>query len=224
MARAKKAPANTVVAYVRVSTEEQAESGAGLAAQRAAIQAEADRRGWTIVAWKEDKAASGKSLGGRPGLAEALELIESRQAETLVVAKLDRLSRSLIDFAALMERARSKRWNLIALDLGIDLATPAGEFLASVMASAAQWERRIIGQRTREGLAAKKAAGVRLGRPASLPAEIRSRIIASSAGGKSLAAIARELNAESVPTAQGGKKWYSSTVRAVLASQEPVTA
>ncbi|MEU8374737.1 recombinase family protein [Micromonospora sp. NPDC048894] len=223
MARVKNAPANTAVAYIRVSTDEQAESGAGLAAQRAAILAEADRRGWTIVAWKGDRAASGKSLEGRPGLAEALELIESRQAETLVVAKLDRLSRSLIDFAALMERARSKRWNLIALDLGIDLATPAGEFLASVMASAAQWERRIIGQRTREGLAAKKAAGVRLGRPASLPAEVRTRIMTDHADGKSLASIARELNAESVPTAQGGKKWYPSTVRAVLASQEPVT-
>ncbi|WP_433228994.1 recombinase family protein [Micromonospora sp. CA-248260] len=220
MARAKNAPANTVVAYVRVSTGEQVESGAGLAAQRAAIEAEADRRGWTIVAWKEDKAASGKSLEGRPGLAEALELIESQQAATLVVAKLDRLSRSLIDFAALMERARSKRWNLIALDLGIDLATPAGEFLASVMASAAQWERRIIGQRTREGLAAKKAAGVRLGRPASLPVDIRTRIVSEARDGASLAAIARSLNADDVPTAQGGKKWYPSTVRAVLASQE----
>ncbi|MDG9674966.1 recombinase family protein [Micromonospora sp. DH14] len=224
MPRIKNAPANTAVAYLRVSTEEQAESGAGLAAQRAAIQAEADRRGWTIVAWKEDAGVSGKSVEGREGLAEALELVESRQAETLVVAKLDRLSRSLIDFAALMDRARAKRWNLIALDLGIDLATPAGEFLASVMASAAQWERRIIGQRTREGLAAKKAAGVRLGRPASLPAEVRSRIITESAAGKSLAGIARELNADGVPTAQGGKKWYPSTVRAVLASQEPVTA
>ncbi|MER7589345.1 recombinase family protein [Micromonospora sp. NPDC127501] len=224
MPRMKNAPANTAVAYLRVSTEEQAESGAGLAAQRAAIQAEADRRGWTIVAWKEDAGVSGKSLDGREGLAEALELVESRQAETLVVAKLDRLSRSLIDFAALMDRARAKRWNLIALDLGIDLSTPAGEFLASVMASAAQWERRIIGQRTKEGLAAKKAAGVRLGRPASLPAEVRSRIIADSAAGKTLAGIARELNAEGVPTAQGGKGWYPSTVRAVLGSQEPVTA
>ncbi|RAN94818.1 recombinase family protein [Micromonospora noduli] len=218
MARAKNAPANTVVAYLRVSTEEQAESGAGLAAQRAAIQVEADRRGWIIVAWKEDT-VSGKSLEGREGLAEALELVESRQAETLVVAKLDRLSRSLIDFAALMERARSKRWNLIALDLGIDLATPAGEFLASVMASAAQWERRIIGQRTREGLAAKKAAGVRLGRPATLSATVRERIRTESRNGSSLAAVARGLNNDEVPTAQGGKKWYPSTIRAVLASQ-----
>ncbi|WP_433126520.1 recombinase family protein [Micromonospora sp. CA-240977] len=219
MAKTKTAPANTVVAYLRVSTDEQAESGAGLMAQRTTIQAEADRRGWEIVAWKEDRAASGKSMGNRPALGAALELVESHQAATLVVAKLDRLSRSLVDFAGLMDRARAKRWNLIALDLGIDLSTPAGEFLASVMASAAQWERRIIGQRTREGLAAKKAAGVRLGRPVTLPTEVRHRIRSESDSGSGLACIARGLNVDEVPTAQGGKKWYPSTVKAVLASQ-----
>jgi DNA invertase Pin-like site-specific DNA recombinase len=55
------------------------------------------------------------------------------------VAKLDRLSRSLIDFAGLLEQARREYWNLVALDVGVDLPTPSGEFLASVMASAAQW-------------------------------------------------------------------------------------
>ncbi|MCT2282055.1 recombinase family protein [Micromonospora chalcea] len=220
----KSAPANSVVAYLRVSTEEQAESGAGLMAQRAAIEVEAQRRGWVVVAWKEDKGASGKSLGGRPALSEALELVESLQVAALVVAKLDRLSRSLVDFASLMERARTKQWNLIALDLGIDLSTPAGEFMASVMASAAQWERRIIGQRTREGLAAKRAAGVRLGRPVSLPGDVRARIVAEARNGESLAGIARGLNADSIPTAQGGKRWYPSTVRAVLVSLDASSA
>ena len=223
MAKPKNAPTNTVVAYVRVSTAEQAESGAGLAAQRASIQAEADRRGWTIVEWKEDRGASGKSLD-RQSLTEALELIESGKAATLVVAKLDRLSRSLVDFAALMQRARAKGWNLVALDLGIDLSTPAGEFLASVMASAAQWERRIIGQRTREGLAAKKAAGVRLGRPSGLPADVLNRIVNAHQGGTSYSAIARELNSEGVKTAQGGVKWYPATVKAVVNSQDAATA
>jgi hypothetical protein len=78
--------------------------------------------------------------------------------------ELDRLSRSLVYFAGLMERAQSRKWNLVALDLGVDLSTPAGEFLASVLASAAQGERRIIGQRTKDALAQKKAKGVRLGR------------------------------------------------------------
>jgi hypothetical protein len=93
-----------VVAYVRVSTGEQAASGLGLDAQRATIAAEADRRGWTIVAWCEDAGASAKSMAKRPGLAEALGAIEAGTAAGIVVAKLDRLSRSLVDFAGLMAR------------------------------------------------------------------------------------------------------------------------
>jgi DNA invertase Pin-like site-specific DNA recombinase len=73
------------------------------------------------------------------------------------VAKLDRLSRLLKDFATLMERGQKKGWNLVACDLGIDLSTPSGEFMANVMGSAAQWERKLIGQRTRDALAAKRA-------------------------------------------------------------------
>src|SRR4051794_460309 len=100
------------VGYVRVSTNEQADSGIGLESQRAAIRIDCERRGWQLVALLED-AASGKSLDRRPGLARALELIERRDgADVLVVAKLDRLSRSLLDFASLMERARRKGWSI----------------------------------------------------------------------------------------------------------------
>jgi DNA invertase Pin-like site-specific DNA recombinase len=208
----------TVVGYIRVSTDEQAESGLGLAAQRSAIEAECARRGWTLVAVYED-ALSGKSLN-RPGMAAALIAVESGAASTIVVAKLDRLSRSLVDFATLMARAQAGRWNLVALDLGIDLTTAAGEFMANVMASAAQWERRIIGQRTREALTAKRAQGVRLGRPASLAAEVTSRIVDAHRAGAGWSAIARDLNADAVPTAHGGARWYPSTVRAVVLANE----
>jgi Resolvase, N terminal domain len=88
------------------------------------------------------------------------------------VAKLDRLSRSLRDFAELMSRAQAQRWNLVALDLGIDLSTASGEFMANVMASAAPWERRIIGQRTKDALAVQRSQGVRLGRPVVLSDQI----------------------------------------------------
>jgi hypothetical protein len=67
-----------------------------------------------------------------------------------------------------MERARRKRWQFVALDLALDTTTPAGELVANVMASVAQWERRVISQRTRDALAAKKATGARLGRPRDL--------------------------------------------------------
>jgi DNA invertase Pin-like site-specific DNA recombinase len=134
----------------------------------------------------------------------------------VVVAKLDRLSRSLVDFAGLLERAQKEDWNVVALDLGVDLSTPSGEFLASVLASAAQWERRIIGQRTKDALAVRKAQGVKLGRPRSIPADLRRRISRLHKQGASLTAIAAQLNEEGVPTSRGGRCWYPSTVRAAL--------
>jgi DNA invertase Pin-like site-specific DNA recombinase len=85
-----------------------------------------------------------------------------------------------------------------------------------VLASFSQFERRLIGQRTHEGLAAKRASGVRLGRPVSLPVAVSERIVAERKAGHSLAAIAASLNEEQVPTAQGGRQWWPSTVRAVL--------
>jgi DNA invertase Pin-like site-specific DNA recombinase len=88
--------------------------------------------------------------------------------------------------------------------------------MANVLATFAQFERRLIGQRTREALAAKRAAGVRLGRPLSLPVEVRDRIAADRDGGLSLASIADKLNADGVPTAQGGRQWWPSTVRAAI--------
>lgn len=205
-----------VIGYVRVSTDEQADSGAGLAAQRSAIAEDARRRGWTLVDVREDAAASGKSLSGRPGLTAALEAVEDGTADALIVAKLDRLSRSLLDFAALMERSQRKGWSLVALDLGVDTSTPSGEMMANVLAVFAQFERRLIGQRTREALAAKRAAGARLGRPPALPMSVRRRISRERARGESLAAIADHLNADKVPTAQGGKQWYPATIRKVL--------
>lgn len=207
-----------VVGYIRVSTSEQAESGAGLAAQRATIEAEADRRGWHLVAVHEDAGLSGKSMGGRQGLDDALAAVEGEGAEVLVVAKLDRLSRSLLDFAALMERSRRKGWSLVALDLGVDTTTPAGEMVASLMATFAVYERRIIGVRTREALAVRKAEGVVLGRPRVLSNEVVNRIQQARQSGQTLAAIADALNDESVPTAHGGAGWHRATIRQVLIS------
>lgn len=206
------------IGYLRVSTDEQADSGAGLAAQRAAIEAEAAHRAWELVAVEVDAGASGKSLAGRPALARALTGVTNGVGDVLLVAKLDRLSRSLLDFAGLMARSQSEGWSLVALDLGVDTSTPAGEFMASVMASAAQWERRIIGQRTRDALAVKRQQGVRLGRPPSIPEHVAEAIKAARDEGLTLRAIADRLTDQGVPTATGASRWSASTVQRVLAS------
>jgi DNA invertase Pin-like site-specific DNA recombinase len=202
--------------YLRVSTGEQVNSGAGLDAQRAALEAEAARRGWALELIVEE-GLSAKDLN-RPALTAALSRLDKGEADVLMVSKLDRLSRSVKDFGAVLDRAAKAKWSVLCLDLGVDTTTPVGEFTANVVVSASQYERRLIGQRTRDALAAKKAAGVRLGRPRLLPSEVVERIVQAKAAGDSLAGIARDLTAENVPTAQGGKRWYPSTVAAVLRS------
>src|SRR5450631_4374016 len=164
-----------VIGYVRVSTEEQSTSGAGLAAQRTAIEAECLHRGWHLVEVIEDAGYSAKDMK-RPGVQIALETLRRGDAGALVCAKLDRLSRSMLDFTAVMATATREKWALVALDCAVDTTTPAGEAMANVLATFAQFERRLIGQRTREALAAKRASGVRLGRPVSLPVAVRERI------------------------------------------------
>lgn len=204
-----------VIAYVRVSTNEQAGSGAGLQVQREQIQREVSRRDWSITELIEDAGFSGGTLR-RPGIERALGMLHDGDGDALMVAKLDRLSRSMLDFAALMERSRREGWALVALDLGVDTSTAAGEAMAAVMATFAQFERRLISQRTKEALAVKKAQGVVLGRPSTMPAPIIDRIVAERAAGATLRAIALGLDADGVPTAHGAARWHHSTVRAAL--------
>jgi DNA invertase Pin-like site-specific DNA recombinase len=204
--------------YIRVSTDEQVGSGLGLDAQRATLLAEAERRGWYLDLVVED-GRSAKDLN-RPALVEALERLDRKQADVMVVAKLDRLSRSVADFGGLLDRAGKRGWSVVCLDLGVDTTTPVGEFTANVVASASQYERRLIGQRTREALAVKRAQGVRLGRPSVLPAVVVGRIVAEQRSGRSFRAIAAGLTADGVPTARGGATWSSSSVQSVLRSQD----
>jgi DNA invertase Pin-like site-specific DNA recombinase len=180
---------------------------------------------WHLVEVIEDGGCSGKSLR-RPDIAAALDALGHKRADTLVVAKLDRLSRSMLDFAALMDRATRERWALVALGLGVDTTTPSGEAMANVTATFAQLERRLIAQRTRDALAQKRLAGVRLGRPRVLPTEVLRRIVTERSAGRTLAAIADGLTTDGTPTAQGGRRWYPSTVHKTLgtASREGIDA
>jgi DNA invertase Pin-like site-specific DNA recombinase len=200
-----------------VSTDEQRGSGAGLTAQRQAIARECEHRGWHLVDVIEDAGFSAKDLN-RPGVRIALDLLREGGADALVVAKLDRLSRSMLDFASIMAAAQKQGWAMVALDCAVDTTTPAGEAMANVLATFAQFERRLISQRTKDALAIKKAQGVRLGRPRSLPDDVVDRIANERAESCTLTAIAAGLTNDQVPTAQGGARWYPSTVAAVLKS------
>jgi DNA invertase Pin-like site-specific DNA recombinase len=204
-----------VLGYVRVSTDDQSDSGAGLEAQRRAIAAECKRRGWQLVDVIEDAGFSAKDLK-RPGIKAALDVLEAGDPKALVAAKLDRLSRSMIDFTALMATATKQGWALVALDCAVDTTTPAGEAMAHVLATFAQFERRLIGQRTREALAVKKKQGVRLGRPASISPQLARRIRSMRKRGLTLQEISDRLNRDGVPTPRGGAVWRPTSLRAVL--------
>ncbi len=201
-----------VLGYIRVSTDEQ---DTGLDAQRATITAEAEHRGWRVT-FIEDR-ASGKDAK-RPGFTSALDSLAAGAAEGLVVAKLDRLSRSLLDFVTLMDSAQRQGWALIALDCAVDTSTPAGEMLVNVLATFAQFERRMISMRTREALAVKKAEGIVLGRPRTLPDAVRQFIHRERERGQTYQDIADGLNDAREPTAQGGARWYPATVRKIALS------
>ena len=206
-----------VVTYRRVSTREQADSGLGLAAQESALETETARRGWLLLADCSDAGVSGKSLA-RPGLTEALRMVSTGEADALIVAKLDRLSRSLLDFAGLMARAQREGWGLVALDVNVDTTTPSGRLVANLMAVVAEWEREVIGQRTKDALAEKRAQGVTLGRPQKLSADVLVRMVDLRNGGATYATIADRLDCDGIPTAQGGR-WRPGTVHAALRSQ-----
>lgn len=199
--------------YCRVSTEEQGDSKAGLEAQEAVIRAEVSHRGWTLIDIRHD-IASGKTLRRRDALGSILRDLRDGNADVLVTAKLDRLSRSVLDFAGLMETANSEGWRLVVLDLAVDTTTTNGELIANIMIALAQWERRIIGDRTRAALDAVKARGTALGRKRNVAPETVRLIRVLRGSGKSYGAIADALTSEGVPTAQGGK-WHAATVKNV---------
>ena len=204
------------IGYIRVSTDEQAATGLGLAAQRSTIAAAVERRGWVLTSTLADEGRSGGTLD-RPALTEALDALDRGDADVLVVSKLDRLSRSVLGFAKIMERSKRHGWGVVALDVDVDTSTPTGALVANITATVAEWERSIIAARTRDAMAVLKAQGKRLGRPVTLPESVRARIAAERAAGSTLQAIADRLTADGIPTARGGR-WTHCTVRKVLES------
>jgi DNA invertase Pin-like site-specific DNA recombinase len=209
----------TAVGYARVSTVEQESSGLGLEAQRRALWEESERRGWSMLAIHED-VASGKTRNGRRGLVAALDAVDLGEADVLLATRIDRLSRSLRDLIELMDRSVQEGWALVTLDLRVDTTTPHGKAMARMAGVFAELERDLIAERTRVALAVKKAQGAKLGRPVTTPQDVRRRIQRMRARSLGWTAIARKLNGDGVATAQGGKRWYPSTVRAMFTARQ----
>lgn len=209
-ARSSPSPRPRALGYLRVSTLEQATGGLGLAAQRSAIETACQLRDWELVDVAEDAGISavGKQ---RPALERTLQALDTGQAGALVVAKLDRLARSLPDYADLVRRAAAKRWQLVALDTP-ESTTAQGEAMQAIVAVFAQLERRLISDRTREALAAARARGVRLGRPVQMDDATRSRILALHRRRWSARRIARQLDDEGIGTPRAGAGWYAAIV------------
>lgn len=191
----------SVLAYARVSTDQQAESGLGLDAQRAAIE------GWLTVhgiaeevRWHVDAGQSGKHMD-RPELCRLLGSV--RRGDRLVVSKLDRLSRSLADFAALLGRAEKEGFGIVCLDLGVDLGTPTGRLIAGVVATVAQFEREMIAARTCDALAQARLRGRLPGRRSRVPRHVQDRLLELGETGRTLAQVAEVMNREGYVTATG---------------------
>lgn len=209
------------IGYVRVSTHEQAMSGLGLAAQRAAIESACTARGWALNGLLVDDGQSGRTLE-RPALKDALRRLLNGDAGCLMVSKLDRLTRSVGDLAALVAWTETNRVTLVALDLGVDTSTPGGRLMANVFASVAEWEREMAAGRTRDALAALRAQQRPISRPAVVDnPDLAERIAAMRTGGMTYTAIAEHLNREGVPTMRGAASWGVSAVRGACGYQRP---
>jgi DNA invertase Pin-like site-specific DNA recombinase len=206
--------------YCRVSTEEQADKRNGLEAQREAIDAEAHRRGWDIEHFA-DEAASGKYINGNLG--QVLHLLARGQGDGLIVVKLDRLARSVVHAANIIEDAQRHDWSLVVLDLNLDLTTAAGRMMARTVVSFAEYERELISERTKAGLAAKKRRGEPIGRPRLAQPGVVRRIVMDRNAGLSFDRIAKVLEAEGILSPAGRPNWQSSTVRRIYQSATAVT-
>lgn len=202
-----------LLAYVRVSTDEQGDSGLGLEAQAAAIKVYCDSQGYELYGLlREVESAKGK----RPVLEDALQSVERGEYDGLIVSKLDRLSRSVVQANEIYERLQTAGAALIALDLQVDTSTAAGRMMMNILATVAQWERDTIGERTRSALRAKKERGEQVGRKRVISDEVRLLAQSLRADGLTYGQINQALlDAGHIPP-NGIKRWQLSTIQRLL--------
>lgn len=216
-----------VIGYVRVSSDKQAEEGVSLEAQEAKLRQYAELYDLELTEVVVDAGASAKNLN-RDGLQRALVALDEGRAEGLLIAKLDRLTRSVKDLGSLLDSYFSAKFSLISVADQINTSTAAGRLVLNVLTSVAQWEREAIGERTSAALQHKIANGEHVGSPGLgyemnggelVPVVEEMKAVAEMkrlrGEGATLQQIAEHLTAQGVRTKRGGQ-WYPATVAKVL--------
>lgn len=211
--------------YVRVSTEEQAKEGISLDAQRDKIKAFATLHDLSLIEIIADEGLSGKDLA-RPGLARLIELVKGKEAEAVIVYKLDRLSRKTRDLLFLIEEVFKKgNTRFFSLTEQIDTETAMGKFFLTLMGAMAQMERELIAERTKATLAYKKGLGESLGHIPYGYQRDKGKLVRNEQEQKVIQKIkrlrrkgigyrkiAKLLNQTKVPTRSKQAKWHDSSV------------
>jgi site-specific DNA recombinase len=163
MARKLSTTTTTAVGYARVSTSQQAEHGISLDAQVAKIRAYAALYDIELMDVVVDAGVSAKTLD-RPGLQRALSMVRKGQVDAIIVAKLDRLTRSTRDLGTLVEEELSKgKWALLSVADQLDTRSASGRLVLNILGSVASWERDVISERTAEALSHKRSKGEKTG-------------------------------------------------------------
>lgn len=225
-----------VVGYVRVSSDDQARDGVSLDAQREKVRLYAELHGLDLAEVVADAGASAKTLD-RPGLTRALAMLDAGDVSGLVVFKLDRLTRNLGDWSALIDRYFGERGSrsLMSVSESVDTRTAAGRLVLNILMTVAMWERETIVERTRTAVRFKQGRGERVsgripyGRrlgpdgktlePDPAEIELASEAAALHASGLSLRKIGDELARRGAPT-KTGRPWTFSAVRSLLHSHQ----
>lgn len=220
------------IGYVRVSTEKQADFGVSLEAQSEKVRAMAVVQGAELTDVIVDAGESAKSLQ-RPGMARLLSLVDSGSVKVVIIAKLDRLTRSVKDLAELLERFNRRGVSLVSVAESLDTGTAAGRLVLNIMTAVSQWEREAIGERTRDAMHHKRANGERVGTVPfgyrladdglhleADPAEqgIVARIRELKAAGYTTRVIADELNRQGFTTRRGTSWRFQYVAEALRAA------
>jgi len=218
------------IAYVRVSTTEQAIDGVSLAAQRAKAEAWADLNGYELAHVYADRGISGKRADNRPALQAALADV-CRNGGALVVYSLSRLARSTRDTITIAEQLEQADADLVSISERIDTTTAAGRMVFRMLAVLAEFERDQVSERTAAALAHKRSKGERVGsvpfgfnladdgvslEPNATEQAIIAEIHNLRADGYTLRAIADELTRRGIMTKKGNRTWTHTAVKRIL--------